>query len=287
MATDHKILSANDRAILIDDAFNLAQYNYLNYSIVQKLLECWNEREAEYLPWKAALVNLEFVYRNSIDFSLNNGFNVWLDLFCRRKFILILIFIIQILLRNLTQRAYQNIVRSPLGGFPYKLKTLISKWSCQIYALPDCVADARKEFQNLIINDTLKISQRSYNDVQQLYCTAIKFGDVQNWYLVRNSFDRNNNHFFNEALVYSLGCSTDYRMLREYFQLLFDKNYKEFADVMFRSMKDNQIGQKYALEHMYKNFQQLREIHGLNLLKTLLKGISSEYDYKLVNLLAE
>lgn len=78
---DHKILSANDRAILMDDALNLAQYNYLNYSIVQQLLECWNEQETEYLPWKAALVNLEFVYRNSIGFSFDNDFNVSLVLF--------------------------------------------------------------------------------------------------------------------------------------------------------------------------------------------------------------
>lgn len=73
---DHKILSANDRAILIDDALNLAQFNYLNYSLVQQLLECWNAQETEYLPWKAALVNLEFVYRNSIDYSVANGFHV-------------------------------------------------------------------------------------------------------------------------------------------------------------------------------------------------------------------
>lgn len=76
---DHNILSANERAILMDDALNLAKYNYLNYSIVEKLIECWNEQETEYLPWKAALFNLEFVYRNSIDFSFNNRFNVSSD----------------------------------------------------------------------------------------------------------------------------------------------------------------------------------------------------------------
>lgn len=193
-------------------------------------------------------------------------------------------FLNQILLRNLTQRAYQNIVRSPLGGFPYKLKILIKKWSCPIFALPDCVIDAKKDFQNLIINDTLKRSQRSSTDVEQLYCTIIRFGDIQNWYLVRNSFDVNNNHNYNEALIYSLGCSTDHRILGEYFQILFDKNYKDYADAMFRSMKDNQIGQKYALESLYSNFQELQQIHGLHTLKTLLKGLSTPYDYKLVTL---
>ncbi|XP_037027634.1 aminopeptidase Ey-like [Bradysia coprophila] len=258
---NHKILSANDRAVLIDDAFNLAKYNYLDYSIVQQLLERWNDQEMEYLPWKAALVNLEFVYKNSIDFSIGNGFNT--------------------LLSNLTQRAYKNIVRSPLGGMPHKLKVLIKKWSCQIFALSDCVADAQKDFQNLIINDTLTLSQRSATDVEQLYCTVIRFGDAQSWHLVRNSFDPTNNHNYNKALLYSLGCSTDLRILGEYFSLLLDSQYKDYAGTIVRSMNDNQIGQKYALEYFYTNFQQLQQMHGLPTLKTLLKGISTTYDYKL------
>lgn len=171
-----------------------------------------------------------------------------------------------------------------MGGFSYKLKVLIKKWSCKIFALPDCIDDNRKDFQNLIINDTLKRSQRSSTDIEQLYCTVIRFGDTENWYLVRDSFNQNNKYDYNEALIYSLGCSSDYRMLREYIQLLFDDNYKDYAEAILRSLKDNQLGQKYALEFLYTNFEQLHELHGLDTLKILLKGIATEYDYKLVTL---
>lgn len=188
----------------------------------------------------------------------------------------------QTLLGNLTQRAYKNFVRSPLGGVPHKLKILIKKWSCQTFALADCVADAKKEFENLITNGTLTPSQRSSTDVEQLYCTVIRFTDAQNWYLVRNSFDPSSNHDYNEALMYSLGCSTDLRILNEYFALLLDNKYKGYADAIVRSMNDNQIGQKYALEYFYTNFQQLQKIHGLPTLKILLKGISTPYDNKMV-----
>lgn len=183
----------------------------------------------------------------------------------------------------MTQRAYTNIVRSPLGGFSYKLKVLIKKWSCQIFALPDCIADSIKDFQSLIINNTLKRSQRSSTDVEQFYCTIIRFGDIENWYFVRDSFDRHNNHDYSKALIYSLGCSSDHRMLNEYYQLLFDQNYKSYAEAMLRSMRDNQLGQKYALEFLYEHFQQLYTLHGLHQLKILLKSIATEYDYKLVN----
>lgn len=182
----------------------------------------------------------------------------------------------------MTKRVYHTIVRSPLRGFSYKLKILIKKWSCQIYALPDCLADAKKDFQNLIINDTLKRSQRSPSDLKQLYCTSVRFGDLQNWYLVKISIDQNDSRNYNEALIYALGCSTDHRTLSEYFQLLLDENYKDYAEAMFQSMHDNRIGQKYALEYVYTSFEELRKIHGLHTLKVLLKGISTLYDYKLV-----
>lgn len=281
---NYKTLSANDRAVLMDDAFNLAKYKYLDYSIVQQLLELWNDQETEYLPWKAALNNLEFVYKNSIDFPIGNGFNVslmtrierfWLELNQNSL-------TDQSLLSNLTHRAYKNFVLSPLGGISHKLKILIKKWSCQIFALADCVADAKKDFRNLIVNATLTPSQRSSADVEHLYCTVIRFGDAQIWYLIRNSFDANGNQDYNEALMYSLGCSTDLRILSEYFPLLLDNQYKGYADAIVRSMNDNQIGQKYALEYVYTNFQQLQQIHGLATLKILLKGISTGYDYKLV-----
>lgn len=159
---------------------------------------------------------------------------------------------------------------------------LIKKWSCQIFALPDCIADSKKDFQSLIINDTLKRSQRSSTDVEQFYCTVIRFGDIENWYFVRDSFERHNNHDYNKALIYSLGCSVDRSMLNEYYQLLLDKNYKGYAEAMLRSMRDNQLGQKFALEFLYTNFQQLHTFHGLHTLKILLKSIENQYDYKLV-----
>lgn len=80
LRTDHNILSVNDRSVLIDDAFNLAKFNYLNYSIVLEMLECWKERETDYLPWRAALLNLEFVYKNSVDLTATNHFNVSMNL---------------------------------------------------------------------------------------------------------------------------------------------------------------------------------------------------------------
>lgn len=144
------------------------------------------------------------------------------------------------------------------------------------------MADAKKDFQNLIVNDTLQQSQRTIPDVEQLYCTVTRFGDKQNWNLIRNAFDRNNDRNYNEALVYSLGCSSDYGLLAEYFSLLFDRNYKDYAKVMVRSMNDNRIGRKYALEYLYENFQQLYQLHGLQTLKPLLKDISTPYEYKMV-----
>lgn len=53
------------RAVLADDALNLAQYGHLDFSIPFNIVNCWRYNEYDYLPWKAVLDNLEFIFYNS------------------------------------------------------------------------------------------------------------------------------------------------------------------------------------------------------------------------------
>lgn len=54
------------RALLIDDAFDMAKNGHLNYSILINLVNCWTQ-ETQYLPWSALLDNLDFIYQYTSD----------------------------------------------------------------------------------------------------------------------------------------------------------------------------------------------------------------------------
>lgn len=57
------------RTTLIDDAFNLARFGYLNYSVVFELVNCWKDQETKYFPWKILLDNIEYIYQHSTDLA--------------------------------------------------------------------------------------------------------------------------------------------------------------------------------------------------------------------------
>lgn len=50
------------RALLIDDALNLARLGLLNYSIAFDLTSYLSVNETNYWPWKEAFNNLKFLY---------------------------------------------------------------------------------------------------------------------------------------------------------------------------------------------------------------------------------
>lgn len=79
---NHQLFPTYTRAILADDAINLAQYGYLNFSIAFNIINCWRYSEYAYLPWKVVLDNLEFIYRNSFGLENFEHFNVGLMLIC-------------------------------------------------------------------------------------------------------------------------------------------------------------------------------------------------------------
>lgn len=64
--TNHTVIPYITRAILIDDALNLAQFGILNYTFVFDILSYMKDHEISYYPWKAALDNFDCLY-NTIE----------------------------------------------------------------------------------------------------------------------------------------------------------------------------------------------------------------------------
>ncbi|KFV64942.1 Aminopeptidase N, partial [Dryobates pubescens] len=59
LATDHQVIPVINRAQIIDDAFNLARANYVDVTLALNTTR-FLSRETEYMPWEAALNNLQY-----------------------------------------------------------------------------------------------------------------------------------------------------------------------------------------------------------------------------------
>lgn len=53
-------ISTANRAQLVDDALNLARAGHIDYSIAMDVIS-YLKQEKEHLPWKSALMNLDFM----------------------------------------------------------------------------------------------------------------------------------------------------------------------------------------------------------------------------------
>lgn len=64
LKTDHSVFPYETRAILIDDALNLARMNLLDYKIAFDLLSYLMDKDEVTLhPWLSALNNLNYLYK--------------------------------------------------------------------------------------------------------------------------------------------------------------------------------------------------------------------------------
>lgn len=62
LKTSPESLPYTTRALLIDDAFNLARLGQLNYSIAFEVASYLNSSERNYYIWKETFLNLKFLY---------------------------------------------------------------------------------------------------------------------------------------------------------------------------------------------------------------------------------
>ena len=75
LVTDHTKFSVNNRAQLLDDAFNLATLNTIAYADAFDLT-IYLRNEKEFTPWEAVLPELDFIHFMFVDDSAYQNWKV-------------------------------------------------------------------------------------------------------------------------------------------------------------------------------------------------------------------
>ena len=57
---DHNVIHVINRAQIVDDALDLARAGRLSYDVALDVMS-YLSRESDYVPWKSALNNLEYI----------------------------------------------------------------------------------------------------------------------------------------------------------------------------------------------------------------------------------
>uniref|UniRef100_A0A672KWH6 Aminopeptidase n=1 Tax=Sinocyclocheilus grahami TaxID=75366 RepID=A0A672KWH6_SINGR len=217
-----------NRAQLIDDAFNLAKAGIIETTLALRTTLFLNS-ETEYMPWEAALDNLDYFYLMfdrtevygpmQVSLLLSNIYSLYSCLcICRYNQI--------------------NALRVACSTGNEDCKTLITGWFEQLMANPNV---------NLI-----KANLRS-----TVYCSAIAAGGEEEWNFAWEMFENATIASEKDKLRAAMACATEPWLLNRYLKYTLDpeKIRKQDATSTIISIASNVVGQPLAWDFVRANWE--------------------------------
>ncbi|KAK6184957.1 hypothetical protein SNE40_007297 [Patella caerulea] len=192
--TDHKVISAINRAQIINDAWNLVTSGDLDITIALKTLEYLNKEE-DYVPREAARIQIAFVERM---LSKSPVYGAW------KKFMLSRI------QEPFSRWTMNNTGASHLDSY---VRSLVVSTACD-YDLPACISDAKSLFKQWMDNPSNNPINPGIKT--KVYCTAIKYGGVAEWDFAFEQFKTAEVAAEKVRLLQGMACSQELWILRRY-----------------------------------------------------------------------
>ncbi|EDW16058.2 aminopeptidase N [Drosophila mojavensis] len=266
----HRIHVMN-RAQLLDDALALAWSGLLSYELSLELLT-YVKQEHEFMPWRAALDQINAIYRiirHTEDFEEFQHFmhHLLSPIYCQLGG-----------MRNDRNKVHH-----------VSHKALITKWACRL-SLKDCVERALNYYHRWFIcsepdsTNPVPINLRSL-----VYCTAMRHGDGEDWTFLWHRYRNSSLASEQRVILLALTCSHKKGLLERYLRIIYHEQSfirKQDASLIFGAMVHTEVGFHVARDFFFKKFQLLRKYYNSNtreligLLSLIAQHSSSQEDYQ-------
>ncbi|XP_017774135.1 PREDICTED: aminopeptidase N-like [Nicrophorus vespilloides] len=248
---DPSLIPASNQAQLIDDAFELASYGFINYEIPFRLIK-YLSNETSPIPWKAALKRLSVIESNLLETPHYIKF---------REFMLQFLEPLKEVIGHEDETILSSLVIEKLCSYRFK----------------PCIDFALNTFTNC------KFEEISYSIRQTVYCTAVEIRTEHEWdYLWNQTFNLNNSGIKLRELYLALGCSRDSWIIYRYLNSTINGSIApQNVLYVWRSISKNPIGRIIGLKFLEHNWRKIYDIYKDHF--DVLLGIIEEFVYKLSN----
>ncbi|NXE42787.1 AMPN Aminopeptidase, partial [Ptilorrhoa leucosticta] len=269
LGTNHEVFPVINRAQIIDDAFNLARAKYVSVTLALNTTR-FLSREREYMPWQAALSNLQYF---QLMFDRSEVFGA-MSAYMKKQVTPLFMY-------------YKNITNGwadiPSGLMVQYNEVNAISTACS-YGISECqklAADYLSQWQQNVTNNPVPPNLRS-----AIYCSMVATGGEEAWNFL---WDR-----FREAPVVSeadklrtaLSCSPHPWILNRYLEYTLDptKIRKQDATSTINSIASNVVGQPLAWDFIRGNWRTLFSQYGggsfsfSRLILSVTQRFSSEFE---------
>jgi len=254
---NHNNIPTLNRAQLMDDALNLARAGKLPYSVALDLT-MYLERDADYIPWAAALNALSFLDRRLTNNEGYADFKAY----------------VQKLLANVYDTlGFEEKEDDTQVTLLHRVSVLT--WACRL-GLGDCVKNATdifREYEGTAGNKPIPANLKSL-----IFCTALEHGDEKEWNILWARYKESIITTEQVTILSALGCTKNVSLLTQYLEMSIDENSgirKQDAASVFSAVYSNPYGVETAFNFLKSNFQKISEFYGgMNAVSNIITGIA-------------
>ncbi|XP_064471424.1 aminopeptidase N-like [Ornithodoros turicata] len=260
---DHTGIHVINRAQIMDDIFDLARADMVNYTLALGSTQ-YLVRERDFTPWAAALSSFGHI-DNML--RMTEAYGEWMK------------YVVSLLKDN-----YDTLTWTEDGGEPI-LKTFLRSrthsWACS-YGHKHCVTTAQGLFSSWKNDDSfIPPNFRSF-----VYCTAIKHGDFLDWEFVWQRYLNSTIASQKIMLLSALGCSREPWIMNSYLKKVITPNSgvrRQDAITVFRSVAGSATGWNIAFQFLMEHWDKIHEIFETStfslagMVRAITSPINSEY----------
>ncbi|XP_050699392.1 aminopeptidase N-like [Eriocheir sinensis] len=241
LLNDHSAIHTVNRAQIIDDALDLSRAGQLPYSTALEVTT-YLPREAEYVPWAAALDNLGYI-RDMLRHTTAYG--------ALRRYLL------DIVVPLYDSVGFQDHESDPLLD-QYKRQKALS-WACELEH-SDCLANAAASYAAWMADpDNTSISPNLKSTV---YCHAIAEGGEEEWTFAWGQYLAAAVGSEKVKLLQAMGCTKRPWLLSRYLEMAFSPGSdirKQDALTVFSAVATNDVGRPLAWTFLQDRWDDLRD----------------------------
>ncbi|NWU68282.1 AMPN Aminopeptidase, partial [Pterocles burchelli] len=247
LATNHQVIPVINRGQIIDDAFNLARAKYVNVTLALSTTR-FLSRETEYVPWQAALNNLNYF---QLMFDRSEVFGD-MTKYIRQQVTPLF---------NYYKEVTNNWVTLPSGLMDQYNEINAIKTACS-YGITECQELATgyfRRWQQNVTDNPIPPNLRS-----AIYCSVVATGGEEAWDFIWDRFREATIVSEADKLRTALTCSPHPWILNRYLQYTLDptKIRKQDATSTINSIASNVVGQPLAWDFIRGNWRVLFTQYG-------------------------
>ncbi|KAG0730404.1 Aminopeptidase Ey [Chionoecetes opilio] len=228
LLNDHTAIATVNRAQIIDDALDLARAGHLPYSTALNVTT-YLPREADYVPWAAALDNFAYLSKMLKDTAAYGALRNYL---------------LDILVPLYDSVGFQDRESDPLLD-QYKRQKALS-WACQLEHR-DCLHNAAASYAAWMASPAN--SSISPNLKSTVYCHAIAEGGEKEWFFAWTQYMAANVGSEKVTLLRAMGCTRRPWLLSKYLEMALSTDSgirKQDALTVFSAVARNDVGRPLA-----------------------------------------